>query len=950
MARLVDSPSTPAVPATTLSWTVTKDGASFVSTTADSFVFSPTGNGTYVVSVQATDSNGAKASRSVQVVVDATSYASTSAAFVGQDAATQGSWKGVYGSAGYTIATRSSTADASFPPYAAVTETGQSVVVWNGNTTDVRALQQSAPFATGRIASSWFGSQFTIDLNLVDGEAHKVSLYALDWDKNNRSERIDVIDANTGTLLDSQTISSFDNGVYLSWNVSGHVQFQVTSTGGSNAVVSGLFLESQSAPGAPPPIVDPPPSANSSFLGQDGQTQGSWEGVYGSGAYSVANSGAQNSANASISVSGLTSFTWAANTTDVRALQKAGAGATGRLASCWYGNQFTINVDLTDGATHQVSLYALDWDGSNRSERIDVIDANTGTLIDSQTISSFHDGVYLSWNVSGHVQFRVTKLSGTNAVVSGVFVESQSAPVDPPPTTNGAFLGQNDQTEGSWEGVYGSGAYSVANSGAQNSANASISVSGLTSFTWAANTTDVRALQQAGAGATGRIASCWYGNQLTINVDLTDGATHQVSLYALDWDGSNRSERIDVIDANTGTLIDSQTISSFHDGVYLSWNVSGHVQFRVTKLSGTNAVVSGVFVESQSAPVDPPPTTNGAFLGQNDQTEGSWEGVYGSGAYSVANSGAQNSANASISVSGLTSFTWAANTTDVRALQQAGASATGRIASCWYGNQLTINVDLTDGATHQVSLYALDWDGSNRSERIDVIDANTGTVIDSQTISSFHDGVYLSWNVSGHVQFRVTKLSGTNAVVSGVFVESQSAPVDPPPTTNGAFLGQDAQTQGNWEGVYGSEAYTVVYGGSQTSPNAAISVAGQQNRNWANWTTDVRALQNSTTPTAGRVAACWFGSQFTIDVDLTDGQTHKISLYALDWDGSNRSERIDVIDADTGTVLDSQSISSFHDGVYLSWNVSGHVQFRVTCTGGSNAVVSGVFIDGAATS
>ena len=46
------------------------------------------------------------------------------------------------------------------------------------------------------------------------------------------------------------------------------------------------------------------------------------------------------------------------------------------------------------------------------------------------------------------------------------------------------------------------------------------------------------------------------------------------------------------------------------------------------------------------------------------------------------------------------------------------------------------------------------------------------------------------------------------------------------------------------------------------------------------------------------------------------------------------------------SVLDSQSLtSSFNGGVYLVWNVSGHVKVRVTLTGGANAVMSGWFFE-----
>ena len=56
-----------------------------------------------------------------------------------------------------------------------------------------------------------------------------------------------------------------------------------------------------------------------------------------------------------------------------------------------------------------------------------------------------------------------------------------------------------------------------------------------------------------------------------------------------------------------------------------------------------------------------------------------------------------------------------------------------------------------------------------------------------------------------------------------------------------------------------------------------------------------------------------------MDINLTDGQSHRVSICALDWDLSGRSERVDVVDPSTGTVLDSRTIPSFTVGVYLSW-------------------------------
>ena len=109
-------------------------------------------------------------------------------------------------------------------------------------------------------------------------------------------------------------------------------------------------------------------------------------------------------------------------------------------------------------------------------------------------------------------------------------------------------------------------------------------------------------------------------------------------------------------------------------------------------------------------------------------------------------------------------------------------------------------------------------------------------------------------------------------------------------------------------------------------------------------TTDERALQRPSE--SDRRAACWYSdAAFVVDVDITDGRSHQVALYALDWDLWGRSQQVDVLDAASGAVLDTRTITAFDGGRYLVWTVSGHVAFRVTNTGSPNAVLSGVFFD-----
>ena len=67
-----------------------------------------------------------------------------------------------------------------------------------------------------------------------------------------------------------------------------------------------------------------------------------------------------------------------------------------------------------------------------------------------------------------------------------------------------------------------------------------------------------------------------------------------------------------------------------------------------------------------------------------------------------------------------------------------------------------------------------------------MINNATGTVLNSQTLSSFQNGVYLVWNVSGSITIRVTNLnSAADAVISGLFLGGPLAPTVATPASAG---------------------------------------------------------------------------------------------------------------------------------------------------------------------
>jgi hypothetical protein len=588
------------------------------------------------------------------------------------------------------------------------------------------------------------------------------------------------------------------------------------------------------------------------FLGTDSTTQGGWRGKYGAQGYVLADDIANPPAGVEISVARASAWTWAGLTTDTRALERGGSAS--RFAATWYaGTSFTIDINATDDQTHRVALYLLDWDQQNRAEKIDVLDAATGTLLDTRAVVGFSGGRYLVWTVRGHVSFLVTRTGGSNSVVSAVFID---------PTSSAPVVSLTSPA-----------------SGASFSAGATISL--------AATASDA------------------------------DGSVTKVDFFA------------------NGTLVGTDTTAPFSG----SWLNVPAGNYNITAVAMDN---SGLTTTSAALPITVTPSstsgTSASFVRADATTQGNWRGVYGADGYSIAGDTTVVPSYAQLQRSGASSWTWTTTTTDVRALQK---PTSGRIAAAWYAaNAFSVDLNLTDAQLHQVALYFLDWDGGGRTQRVDLRDATTGVLLDSRSVGSFVSGQYLVWTVRGRVRFEITRVAGPNALLNGLFVGPGTAATVP--TNGAAFVGTDAQTQGNWRGVYGADGYTVNGDTTMAAPYGTTTVSGASSWTWQASSTEVRSLQRAT---SGRVAAAWFApTTFSIAVNVSDGQPHRLALYMLDWDRQNRKQRIDIVDATTGAVLDTRTVTAFDNGIYLVWDVSRPVTVKVTGEGGPNAVVSGVFL------
>lgn len=163
--------------------------------------------------------------------------------FVSADSATQGDWPGHYGQNGFNLAAGTDSLGfvVEFFP-------GISTYTWIASTSESRALLKTA-LSSDRIAACWHSGSFA--LHLDTSRTHKMSFYVVDWDSIRLTGQfIQVFDGENGKLLDSRKITNYKNGVYVTYRMSGRkIISLVPAPGSMNAVISGIFMDTDSCSG-----------------------------------------------------------------------------------------------------------------------------------------------------------------------------------------------------------------------------------------------------------------------------------------------------------------------------------------------------------------------------------------------------------------------------------------------------------------------------------------------------------------------------------------------------------------------------------------------------------------------------------------------------------------------------------------------------------------------------
>jgi hypothetical protein len=776
------------------------------------------------------------------------------------------------------------------------------------------------------------------------------------------------------------------------------------------------------------------PFNSAAYAGSDATSHGTWKGAYGADGYVIASDSTSQAGYATATPGG-TPYVWLPSTTDPNCLQK-GASATDRIASVWYSStSFTIDANITDGGLHTVSLYALDWDKAGRAERIDVLDYSTLQVLDTRTISNFTTGLYVSWNITGHVTFRVTLLGGSNAVISGIFFGlGQVTMTAPMITQNPTNASVNASQTATFSVVASGGGLGYQWQSQASGASIFTNIAGATSASY---TTPATLLTDNGTQFR-CVVSNTVSTALTTPVLLTVTLAMpmvtqnpasafvnvgQTAMFTVVASGGNLSYQwqSQASGGSSFTNIGGATSSTYTTAT-LGLGNSG-TQFRcvVSNSAGTATSTAATLT------VTTVPNNGATFVSTDSTTKGTWKGLYGPDGFLIASDSTVQPAYGTATSSG-TLFVWDPATQGLPALQKGSATATDRIASTWYSaTSFVIDVNLT-GGTHPLALYLLDWDQSGRVEQIDVLDAATQKVLDTRVASGFSTGVYYNYSVSGHVQFKITRLTGANSVISGIFfgtgvsnptisqqpsnvtvnigqtatvtvaaaggslsyqwqIQASGAPqftnipgansstyttpilgvsdsgtlfrcvvsnsagtitsnaatltvTNIVSSTSAVYVGADTTTKGAWQPTYGANGYAINSYGAQYPLYAQVAFTGTTDYN-GGFSIDPSAVQVP----AGGLISVWYsiGSQFSIDLNLTDSNTHPISFYFVDWGTASRNQTVTIRDASNNNLLDTKTLSSFVNGRYLTWNITGHVTVTVNLNTGPNPVLSAIF-------
>jgi len=181
-------------------------------------------------------------------------------------------------------------------------------------------------------------------------------------------------------------------------------------------------------------------------------------------------------------------------------------------------------------------------------------------------------------------------------------------------------------------------------------------------------------------------------------------------------------------------------------------------------------------------------------------------------------------------------------------------------------------------------------------------------------------------------------------------------PVEP----HAEFRGIDATTQGDWKGRYGSDGFYIV--GDRSSPNnptlpdyfrfngaGFLRISGPPADPRGERRFLLKAAEGATERASFTQNSPFDAAEQSYLLEFTDGQTHRLTLYAAGVKRSGYGTEITLRDANTGELLDQRTLQADgpDQGRYISWNVRGAIRMhyhRMQGRGFGN-YLNGLFFD-----
>ncbi len=179
------------------------------------------------------------------------------AVFVGEDRVTSGNWNEKYGSGGFVLFNTQKKDGrtvnfSSLPVYiSGVTTRLDADTTWAVDTIDERAVSAASgshlPRSIGAILTrdpEPTKQTMTIDVEVNPETDQEITLYFVDWDKQDRRTAVEVFDLETRQIISPvQVVRHYEKGSYLTYRYNRSVRFRINHIRGPNAAVSAIFFD-----------------------------------------------------------------------------------------------------------------------------------------------------------------------------------------------------------------------------------------------------------------------------------------------------------------------------------------------------------------------------------------------------------------------------------------------------------------------------------------------------------------------------------------------------------------------------------------------------------------------------------------------------------------------------------------------------------------------------------